>query len=112
MPAGICRTTTCATAVTCALATATSTPGWKNTLTMPMPAYDVASMCSMSLTVVVRPRWNKVEMRADIWSGGSPVYCQATAITGMRISGKMSVGVRNAASGPISISSSAITMNV
>ena len=28
------------------------------------------------------------------------MYCQATAITGMRISGKMSVGVRIAASGP------------
>ena len=112
MPGGICRTTTCAIAVTWAFATATSTPGWKNTLTMPMPVYEVASMCSMSLTVVVSARWNSVEMRADIWSGGSPVYCHATAITGMRISGKMSVGVRKAASGPISSSSSAITTKV
>ena len=30
-----------------------STSGWKKTLTMPRPVYDVASMCSMSLTVVV-----------------------------------------------------------
>ena len=57
-------------------------------------------MCSMSLTVVVSARSNGVTMRPDIWSGGSPVYCQTTPITGMRISGKMSVGVRMAASGP------------
>ena len=69
-------------------------------------------MCSMSLTVVVSERWNSVEMRPAIWSGGSPVYCQATAITGTRISGKMSVGVRIAASGPMISSSSASTKKV
>ena len=57
-------------------------------------------MCSMSLTVVVSARWNWVSMRPAIWSGGRPVYCQITAMTGMRMSGKMSTGVRNAASGP------------
>jgi len=31
---------------------------------------------------------------SDIWSGGKPVYCQTTPITGIRMSGKMSVGVR------------------
>ena len=56
MPGGICLTTTCEIAVTCALATAMLTPGWKKTLTMPMPAYEVASMCSMSFTVVVSAR--------------------------------------------------------
>ena len=69
-------------------------------------------MCSMSFTVVVSARWNWVVMRPAIWSGGRPVYCHTTAITGMRMSGKMSTGVRKAASGPISMSSSANTTNV
>src|SRR6202000_2881664 len=69
-------------------------------------------MCSMSLTVVVSARSNGVTMRPDIWSGGKPVYCQTTPITGMRISGKMSVGVRSAASGPMIRSSSASTTKV
>ena len=51
-------------------------------------------------------------MRPDIWSGGRPVYCQTTAITGMRMSGKMSIGVRSAASGPTIRISSASTTNV
>ena len=50
--------------------------------------------------------------RPDIWSGGRPVYCQTTAITGMRMSGKMSIGVRSAASGPTIRISSASTTNV
>ena len=66
----------------------------------------------MSLTVVVSERWNCSMTRPDIWSGGRPVYCQTTAITGMRISGKMSVGVRRAASGPTIRISSASTTNV
>ena len=69
-------------------------------------------MCSMSLTVVVSARSNGVVMRPDIWSGGSPVYCQTTPITGIRISGKMSVGVRSAASGPMIRMSSASTTKV
>ena len=69
-------------------------------------------MCSMSLTVVVSPRWKPVAMRPAICSGGSPVYCQATAITGMRISGKMSVGMRKAASGPMMTSRIASTTKV
>ena len=69
-------------------------------------------MCSMSLTVVVSARWNGVVMRPAIWSGGRPVYCQTTPITGMRMSGKMSVGVRSAASGPMIRRSSASTTKV
>ncbi len=69
-------------------------------------------MCSMSLTVVVNVRWNWVSMRPAIWSGGRPVYCQIAAITGMRMSGKMSTGVRNAASGPTIRMVSASTTNV
>ncbi len=56
MPGGICLSTVCEIDATCAFATATLTPGWKKILTMPMPAYEFASMCSMSLTVVVRLR--------------------------------------------------------
>src|SRR5882724_7885277 len=51
-------------------------------------------------------------MRPAIWSGGRPVYCQTTPITGIRMSGKISVGVRNAASGPRIRRSSASTTNV
>ena len=69
-------------------------------------------MCSMSLTVVVSARWNRVDTRPAIWSGGWPVYCHATAITGILMSGKMSVGVRSAASGPAISSSKAMTTNV
>ena len=44
--------------------------------------------------------------------GGKPVYCQTTPMTGIRISGKISVGVRSAASGPMISRSSASTTNV
>src|SRR5579871_787280 len=51
-------------------------------------------------------------MRPAIWSGGRPVYCQITPITGIRISGKISTGVRSADSGPMIRRSSASTTNV
>ncbi len=89
-----------------------STVGWKKILTMPKPAIDLASMCSMSLTVVVSTRSYGEVMRPSIWLGGRPVYCHTTAITGMLMSGKMSVGVRMAASGPTIRISSARTMKV
>src|SRR6201996_6983792 len=66
----------------------------------------------MSLTVVVSERWNGEVIRPAIWSGGRPVYCQTTPITGMRMSGKISVGVRSAARGPRISSRSASTTNV
>jgi hypothetical protein len=56
-PGGSCLSCVCETAVICALAMRISTFGWKNTLMMPRPLYEVASICSMSLTVVVSPRW-------------------------------------------------------
>jgi len=37
MPAGICLSTVCETAVICACAAATSVPGWKKILTTPRP---------------------------------------------------------------------------
>ena len=66
----------------------------------------------MSLTVVVSERWKFSITRPDIWSGGRPVYCQTTAMTGILISGKMSTGVRRAASGPTIRINNAITTNV
>src|SRR3984957_5642300 len=66
----------------------------------------------MSLTVVVSVRSNGEVIRPAIWSGGRPVYCQTTPITGIRMSGKISVGVRSAASGPTIRRSSASTTNV
>ena len=47
----------------------------------------------MSLTVVVNARSNCVTMRPAISAGGRPVYRQMAAMTGMRISGKISTGV-------------------
>ena len=56
MPAGSDRSTDCETAVTCAMAVSTLAVGWKKTLMMALPSMDCDSMCSMSLTVVVRMR--------------------------------------------------------
>ena len=69
-------------------------------------------MCSISLTVVVSARSNWVTMRPAICSGGNPVYPQIVAITGILISGKISTGVRQAASGPRIRRSRARTTNV
>jgi hypothetical protein len=68
---------------------------------IPKPATDCASICSTSLTVVVSVRSNGDVIRPTIWSGGSPVYCHTTLITGILISGKMSVGVFIADKGPM-----------
>src|SRR4051812_3057573 len=54
MPGGSCRTCVCMIATTCAMAVWMFAVGWKNTLITLMPDSDVDSMCSMSLTVVVR----------------------------------------------------------
>src|SRR5213596_1580265 len=59
----------------------------------------VDSMCSMLSTVVVRTRSYWVVIRPSISSGLRPVNCQATAMTGMSMFGKMSVGVRRTATG-------------
>src|SRR5258708_7838929 len=69
-------------------------------------------MCWMSLTVVVSARSKGVMMRPAIWSGGKPWYCQATPMIGMSMLGKMSTGMRNAASAPNRKMSSTATMNV
>ncbi len=56
VPGGICRSTVCEMAVTCAVAASMLAPGWKKILMTAMPVSDWLSMCSMSLTVVVSPR--------------------------------------------------------
>jgi hypothetical protein len=72
----------------------------------------VDSMCSMLSTVVVRTRSYWVVTRPSISSALSPVNCQATAITGMSMLGKMSVGVRRMMTGLASRIRSATTTNV
>src|ERR1700683_263117 len=56
-------------------------------------------MCSMLSTRVVRPFSKGVVRRVSKSSGFSPVYVQATEMTGMSIFGKMSVGVRRMTAG-------------
>ena len=46
---------------------------------MPMPGSDLLSICSMSLTVVVRPRSYGVMMRPDMSSGDRPVILERDA---------------------------------
>src|SRR5580692_3936621 len=79
---------------------------------MPKVVYEFASKCSMSLTVVVSARSNGVMMRPAIWSGGNPWYCQATPMIGMLMPGKISTGMRSAASVPMRRMSRAATTNV
>src|SRR5258706_14665528 len=69
-------------------------------------------MCSMLLTVVVIARSEMVTIRPSTSFGERPVNCQITEITGMLISGKMSVGIRAIEIGPPIAISSAITMKV
>ena len=54
VPGGNCLSSVCEMAVTCATAVSIFAPGWKKTLMTAMPCSDWVSMCSMSLTVVVR----------------------------------------------------------
>ncbi len=50
IPLGSCFSTVCDMAVTCAWAALMFTEGWKKIFTMPYPATDCDSTCSMSLT--------------------------------------------------------------
>jgi hypothetical protein len=56
MPGGNWRTCGCMAATTWAMAVWMLALGWKNTLMTVMPGSEVDSICSMSFTVVVRPR--------------------------------------------------------
>src|SRR6266705_218744 len=99
MPAGSWRRMVCDIAVTCALAVSRRACGCRKILTIAWPFTVVDSMCSMLSTVVVRTRSYWVVIRPSISSGLRPVNCQATAITGMSMLGKMSVGVRRMTTG-------------
>jgi len=56
VPGGACLSELCEMAVTCAVAASIFAPGWKKILMTAIPVSVWLSMCSMSLTVVVRPR--------------------------------------------------------
>ena len=56
VPGGACRSTVWEMAVTCAVAASIFAPGWKKILITEMPVSVWLSVCSMSLTVVVRAR--------------------------------------------------------
>src|SRR6266581_2708511 len=73
---------------------------------------QVASMCSMLLTVVVSARSSVYTIRCSISFALKPVYCQMTLTTGMLMDGKMSVGVRNKTNGVSKRRSSDATTNV
>ena len=73
MPGGSCRTCVCSAATTCAMAVWMFALGWKKTLMIVMPASDVDSMCSISLTVVVSPRSFWAAMRCPISCAARPL---------------------------------------
>ena len=72
VPGGKPRRVVCIIAVVCARAVWMFAVGWKKTLITPIPLSDWDSMCSMSLTVMVRPRSALVTMRSAISSGAIP----------------------------------------
>ena len=73
MPGGSWRTCGCIAATTCAMAVWMLAVGWKNTLITVLPTSEVDSMCSMSLTVVVRPRSLEPAILCPISCAGRPV---------------------------------------
>src|SRR5439155_4203879 len=76
------------------------------------PLSDCDSVCSTSLTSVAIPRSTLPVMRCSISCGSRPVKVQTRLITGILISGKMSVGVRISTSGVRRTITRAITINV
>ena len=72
MPGGSWRSCACMMDTTCAMAVGMFAVGWKKTLMTETPASDCDSMCSMSLTVVVRPRSVCDEMRLPISCADRP----------------------------------------
>ncbi len=72
-PGGICFSCACSTATVCAIAVWMLAFGCRNSLMTVMPASDCDSMCSMSLTVVVRLRSLTDVMRLAMSSADRPV---------------------------------------
>jgi hypothetical protein len=112
IPGGSWRTCDCMIETTWASAVWMFAVGWKNTLITVIPASERDSMCSMSLTVVVRPRSLCPAIRWPISCALRPLYDQMIVITGMSISGKMSTAMLRRAKGVASTISIAMTMNV
>src|SRR5213595_422578 len=112
VPGGSLRSADCEIDVICATAASVFVPGWKKILTTEIPRSVCDSICSMSLTVVVRPRSKPETMRLAISSADIPLYCQTAVTTGMLMFGKMSVGVRVIARGPTNRIATASTTNV
>src|SRR5882724_8758163 len=77
-----------------------------------MPLSDCDSVCSTSLTSVAIPRSTLPVMRCSISCGSRPVKVQTRLMTGILISGKISVGVRSKTTGVSRMITSAITINV
>ncbi len=59
-------------AASCATAASTLACGWKKTLMMPRPCRDSDSMCSISLTEIVKARSDRTVMISAISSGETP----------------------------------------
>jgi len=72
IPGGSWRSCVCSIATTWASAVWMFAVDWKKTLMMVMPLSDVDSMCSMSLTVVVRLRSFWAAIRWPISCAGRP----------------------------------------
>ena len=73
MPGGSGLRMVCERAVICAIAPSTLVPGCRKTRITATPGYDVDSMCSMSLTAVVRKRSWMLTIRSAISCGGMPL---------------------------------------
>src|ERR1700744_4936633 len=73
MPGGSWRSCACSIATTCAIAVGMLAFGWKKILMMEKPDIDSDSICSMSLTVVVRLRSLTEVMRWPISCADRPV---------------------------------------
>src|ERR1700743_1163604 len=112
VPWGYCRSDVCAMAVTWATACEMFTDGRKKILVTETPFNVCDSVCSMSLTVVVRLLSNGRTMRSLNSCGDNPAYCQTTDTTGMSMLGKISTGVRIMATGPMTKSSNDTTTKV
>src|SRR5215813_938394 len=112
VPWGRNRNWVCEIAVTCAIAVCMLAFGLKKTFTTAIPLSDCDSMWSMSFTSVVKARSVVVVIRFAISCGARPWKFQTMLITGMSMSGKMSVGVRKITMGLRMSNTRAITMNV
>src|SRR5580700_5335341 len=112
MPVGSECRTAWDVAASCATAAFTLAPAWKKTLMMERPGRDCDSICSMSLTEVVKERSQRMVTTSAISSGEMPEYVQMTETTGMSMLGKMSVGMRTMAMPPSATMSSAMTTKV